>query len=615
MMMTLPYFRNPYRQGTHGWLTEQYCALSNFAGGLNNVEPDTTIADNEATDCRNMRFIGGALMEKRPGTSRYDETNYPDLNDPITWADTYSPTLGESKIVRATSSEVYVGSEKICDVEGDVKGVTYVGKYYFVDGKALRVYDGKEWYRVVSEPVGFLSDASTANTKTFTLKKVPENLKAGDYALVFASSAGTDTNLTGTVSSISANDVTLSFSVAKSMPKSTPIVFYNPGDAKAIIGEEVWDKENHVCCYKPCMNELADKYASVSYFPDSPNVITVHKDRLFIAGDSEQPHGVYMSANDHPLYFPSKAGVAVKPDGEAVVDLIVFDDALIIGRHKDMFVLYGSSEYQDLSKDPFYIKQMDTTVGFMNTDCGAMLNNYYIYLGYDGRFYKLNTPTTYVEYLMTRPLDWKCDIYSAPFSIPLGTAIKTSTVAYRNEVYINISEDLTIVYNYDNMAFTYFTGWKSRSLHTLGTNLLIGRTDGILVKYDDDGEKYTDLDMPIDACYETKRYDFGSSINYKYFKSFMVTSHAYDETPSTISINVEIDYFDNPANSIVNSNIARFGTAQWGRVVFNNRNLYKSPYINLDVRGRTIKYKFHNDLKEPFRIYDINTLYTIRDVR
>ena len=44
---------------------------------------------------------------------------------------------------------------------------------------------------------------------------------------------------------------------------------------------------------------------------------------------------------------------------------------------------------------------MDVSTGLMNSNCGALLNNFYIYLGYDGIFYKLNTPTTFVEYLMT----------------------------------------------------------------------------------------------------------------------------------------------------------------------------------------------------------------------
>ena len=621
MEMTIPYFRSPYRIGSRGWLAEQFFTLSNFSGGLNNVEPDTAIADNEATDCRNMRFIGDSLMEKRPGTSYYDEASYADLDGPITWLDTYSPTLGDSKIVRATSTAVYVGADKICDAQGDVHGVTYIGKYYFVDGKSLRVYDGKKCCRIISEPVGFLAEAASANSSTFKLKKTPEQLKVGDHVLVLSSVAGTDEDVTGKVSTISENSVTISVTIAKALPKDSPLIFYDPGDKKKVIGEEVWDDEKNIAYYKPCFNEIADKFAGASYFPDAPKVITVHKDRLFVAGDTTQPHGVYMTSMSQPLYFPSGASILVKPDGEAVVDLIVFDSALIIGRHKDMFVLYGDSEYQVLSKNPFYVKQMDTAVGLMNVDCGSLLNNFYIYLGYDGRFYKLNSPTTYVEYLMTRPLPWKCDIYSDLFSVPQNTVVKTSSVAYRNEVYININDDLTIVYNYDNMAYTYYTGWKSKSLHALGIHLLIGRTDGKLVKFNDDDVSFDDLGSAINACYETKRFDLGSSINFKYFKSFMITSEAYDEVSSTITVGVEIDFYTNDNCATINSNLSQFGISRWAIDRFNNKNLYKSPYLFLDVKGRTIKYKFSNDKigangkGESFRIYDVNTLYAPRDVR
>jgi len=620
--MPTPYIRNPYRQSTRSWYQEQIMTVDNFAGGLNNVEPDTVIADNESTDCRNMRFIGNTLMEKRPGTALYCET-LPTLSGSITWVDRYAPQLGDGKIVQATNSELYIGGKKLCDVEGQVHGVTYNGMYYFVDGKHLWVYDGNNVYRVIKAPIAHITEK--VSTTVIVVDNVPEQTKTGDKVYITAGALGQETNYVSTIKSISGKNITLSDSLSGTPVTLAPVLFYDPGSEKATEGSEVWNTDNGVAYYQPCLNELADSYAGEPYIPDSPNVIVVHKNRIFIAGDNTQPHAIYCSTFSPeaplPLYFPSGIYLQVKPDGKPIVDLVVFDDALIIGRNNDIYVLYGSSEYLDLSDDPFYIKQMDSTVGFMNTDCGALLNNYYIYLGYDGRFYKLNTPTTYVEYLMTRPLPWKCDIYSDPFDIEQNSIVKTSTVAYRNEIYFNINEDLTVIYNYDNQAFTYYTGWKSSALHSLGISLLVGRTDGVLSVYKDDVEIYLDMNEPIDACYFTKRFDLGNSANYKYFKSFMLSTHAYDDFTSDVSVSVEIDYYEKTVDTIANSNISRFGTAVWGRDRFNNKNLYKTPYINLDVRGRTIKYIFKNDkvdengVGEPFRIYDINTLWSIRDVR
>ena len=108
--------------------------LSTFGGGLNNVNGDTAIQDNQATDCKNMMFISDEIMEKRYGTSAIDDFV---LDGAITWIDMYRPTTGEPQMIRATDSEVYCGETKICDVNGRIKGANYIGKYYFVDGKHL----------------------------------------------------------------------------------------------------------------------------------------------------------------------------------------------------------------------------------------------------------------------------------------------------------------------------------------------------------------------------------------------------------------------------------------------------------------------------------------------
>lgn len=639
--MVLPYRRQPYRQDPKSWIQERYFSLTNFSGGLNNVEPDNLIADNECTDCLNMRFLDDAIMEKRHGIKEYDTTIITPLDDGITWLDTYRPLLknddtaleNNAKIIRGTSKALYIDDDKICDVNGDVRGVTYVGKYYFVDGKDLRVYNNDKCYRIIREPIEHLSEKVEKSSVYLKFDKLPEIVEVGSPVMILAASVNQTSNFTTTVKAIlepkktddteeETDDtekyytVELADGVTGDCIATTPVFFYTPKDGKNIIGEEVWDDEKLIAYYLPCELEIADDYAGESYFPDSPNIITVHNSRLFIAGDSTQPHGVYMSRTSQPLYFPSNAGVSVKPDGNPIIDLVVFDNALIIGRNNDMYVLYGNSEYQTSASDPYYIKQMDVSCGFMNINCGALLNNYYIYLGYDGRFYKLNTPTTYVEYLMTSPLQHKCDIYTEPLSISQNAIVATNAVAYRNEIYFVIDKQFTVVYSYDNMAFTYFKGWNESCLRSYQNKLLIGRNDGKIAIYCDDEEIYNDIGNAIECHYDTKRFDFNSSIMFKYFKKFMITSYAWNDIDSSIKVFVEVDQTDIDITDLISSNMSRFDRAKWDRDIFNNRNLYKSQYYDLDIRGRTIKFKFKNTITdESMRIYDLNILYGLRDVR
>lgn len=633
------YLRNAYRSNPHPWIPELSLSIKNFSGGLNNVEPDNQIGDNEATDCKNMRFVNGLIMEKRFGAVLGNKL----LDSEVTYYDIFKPILSKESRIVGTASEVYVDDAqgnlvKLCDVNGTIRGVTFNGKYYFVDGTNLYVYDNSTYYKIINAPIGHLSEAHASGVTTLKLKSIPELLKVGDPVLILGASLSQESNFTTTVSAInkSANIVTIAKALTGKAPATAPVFFYTPYDITHTSGEEIWNSETHIAYYNPCLNELGDVYAGESYLPDSPNVIVTHNSRLFISGDSTQPHGVYMSRTAQTLYFPSGAGISVKPDGQAVIDMVVFDNALIIGRHNDMYALYGSSEYQSTSSTPYYIKQMDVSTGFMSANCGALLNNYYLYLGYDGRFYKLNTPTTYVEYLVTSPLGNKCDIYNEPFTFPKGAKVDVSAVAHNNEVYFAVSHSnsrFVIVYNYDCMSYTYFTGWDTDYLFENENILYFLHNQsgkGYLSHYGEVEEIYKDFStIPISCVYSTKRFDFSAPIDFKYFKRFMVTSHAFGdisedaaEIDSDINVFIEVDFTDIDIGVPIHSSLSRYANvdltagAQWSSSIYNTRNLFKSQYYNLDIRGRTIKFKFiNNNLDQPMRIYDVDILYGMRDVR
>jgi hypothetical protein len=261
---------------------------------------------------------------------------------------------------------------------------------------------------------------------------------------------------------------------------------------------------------------------------------------------------------------------------------------------------------------------MDSSTGFMSANCGALLNNFFFYLGYDGRFYKLNTPTTFVEYLMTRPLTDVVDLYSPPLNLTKEDMNDISTIAYNNECIFNI-RDKTLVYSYRNQAFTYYEGWNGRSLYTDGIDVFIGRADGVTAKVDP--TVYSDLGKAIEAVYETKRFDLNSPINYKYFIQCLLSAHAYDDYVSSIMFQVEVDfYYKNNAPIIynkhkINANLSNFNVTAPEKLS-SAKNIIKSEWIKLNYRGRTIKFKFSNNmLDEPMRVYDINMIYTVRDVR
>ena len=642
--MITPYIRSAYRQNSKSWLNENIINIENFGGGMNNVEADNVINDNEGSDTKNMRFVSGTLMEKRHGCT--ENTDYDALTDKVVWIDEYKPMIGDSHLVRATAEKLYIDDTEIATLQGQIRGVNFYGKYYFVDGHSLRYYDGTNVYQIVTEPVAYLSarynhgGGTAATNMTFT--SLPMQLQQGDPVFILASSAYADGNIYGTVTSI-VDDHTLDITFNQSLSafyidEGQPIFFYLPKSTDYSEGEKI-DRQiddEWYTWYQPCIQQLSDTSAGASYIPTTPSIITTHKGRLFIAGDEEQPHTVYMSHTTSEYYFPCYHTVSVLPNGDKIIDMFVFDTALIIGRNEDMYALYGSSVYVD--EDSFYIKKMDVSTGLMCANCGALLNNYYIFLGYDGRFYKLNTPTTLVEYLVTKPLPRKIDIYQKPFSeapynISNSNRLHLSTVAFYNQIYFNIADDLIIVYNYDNMAWTYYTGMDSSALYTDGINFLIGTSEGKLLTYEYLHDVYSDCGEPIECVFASKRFDLKSPAAYKYFKSFMLTSHAWENIVSTITVGFEVDYFNFRTPTTFASNFTVFGgntgneetTIQAGRDYpasyweidrFNDRNLYKSKWLNLDIRARTLKVYFTNNKEdEAMRVYSYSILLSQRDVR
>ena len=56
---------------------------------------------------------------------------------------------------------------KLCDVYSEISGSNYIGKYYFVDGDDLRMYDGIDTYKIVEPTPGFTDPSPAKIGKLF----------------------------------------------------------------------------------------------------------------------------------------------------------------------------------------------------------------------------------------------------------------------------------------------------------------------------------------------------------------------------------------------------------------------------------------------------------------
>ncbi len=371
-----------------------------------------------------------------------------------------------------------------------------------------------------------------------------------------------------------------------------------------ITDEYVW--------YEPCMNELDDEKAGENFLPNKPTNISVHNGQLCVCGDTEGNNVLFMSQQANPYYFPASHTFVLESTGDGIVDFFEFDTALVVGRHKDLWVIYGEGVYSDTNA--YRLSKVDAHTGFACTGCGALINNYYIYLGYDGVFYRLNTPTTYTEYLMTRPLSTDIDITKAPLNIVTKDIHSLSPIVYNNEVWFAFDGDTpkVIVYSFDNMCFTYYEGMNATYLYSNDVDVYIGRKDGIISKYDK--TCYSDLGQGYQCRFVTKRFDFDSPANFKYFKQVKLTVSVPDDAYSSVYLRAIVDSYSREFNGAVEPNFI-FGSVTWGQI-FSNVDVYHSQWQQLSNRGRNIQFEFYNNsVNQPMCVYEISIPYTIRDIR
>ena len=385
---------------------------------------------------------------------------------------------------------------------------------------------------------------------------------------------------------------------------------YIPNDISYTAGNMVITDE--YVWYEPCMNELNDERAGENFLPNKPTNISVHNGQLCVCGDTEGNNVLFMSQQANPYYFPASHTFVLESTGDGIVDFFEFDTALVVGRHKDLWVIYGEGVYSDTNA--YRLSKVDAHTGFACAGCGALINNYYIYLGYDGVFYRLNTPTTYTEYLMTRPLNTDIDITKSPLNIVTKDIQSLSPIVHNNEVWFAFDGDIPkiIVYSFDNMCFTYYEGMNATCLYSNDIDVYVGRKDGIISKYDK--TCYSDLGQGYQCRFVTKRFDFDSPANFKYFKQVKLTVSVPDDAYSSVYLRAIVDSYSREFNGAVEPNFI-FGSVTWGQI-FSNVDVYHSQWQQLSNRGRNIQFEFYNNsVNQPMCVYEISIPYTIRDIR
>jgi hypothetical protein len=580
-------------------------SFADFSGGLCNRTSPLLLKPNQAWRLLNMKFITDNLMEKRPGTHPIDDLV---LTKPIKYMDIYKPINKPEELIRATEDEVYADTTKICDVNGVIQGINYIGNYYFLDGKKLRQYDGTNVYEIVEPPHSYLSADIASGATTAVLKDWDARISIGDKIQIEAL-----TTYVGTISDINETTKTVTFTPATTsdFTADTYVRLYTPKDESNVEGVWQTDETLKLKWYEPCDQELNDVFKGECYLNNHCTSIAIDSERMYIAGDKDNPHEIYISDINNPFYFPVELGMQCAPNGDKIIDIMQFDDAIVVGRNEDVHVISGETN-NDSMANFFVLTKFDTHTGFASKNNARLVNDYLFYLGSDMNVYAMHT----TQYNSTsKATVWinkdTIDLKLAPLSFSYDDIKDAPAVFFEDEYYI-IIKDKVLVYNYNNKAFTVYSGMNASYMIVKEGQLLIGTTTGKVMYL---GGAWNDDGKAIECYYQTGNNDFGYPVNFKDFVDMYAQTYIFAERDSSIILTALVDWNEVDTEFDIQDKISRFGVAKFGEPLI-SRNIAQTDDIAIDARGREFGFIFsNNELDEPLRVYKISGTYKLRNMR
>jgi hypothetical protein len=512
--------------------------LEDFTGGLNNRS--SVIRNNEASYVLNMHFTHQNVLEKRKGFKLVDDLTLPEA---VTYVDLYKPYNSDDQLIRASNTEVYAEGFKVQDVLGEIDAVNFQGMYFFADGDSLYVYGS------------------------------------------FLETTGTYLEIIGTIP-----DTYVTLKVVN------PPGDFEPLPEEHTRGKMVYDYDNMTVHYEPCLNELEDSYLGANLLPEHPKFIESHKGRLFISGDNKDDDNVFITHTSNPFYFAVGLPIQLPPSSDKVRGMVIYDDAVIIGRERDIYRIIGETSNPNLGFALFELRKINTHTGVANNKCFDVAHNYLFFLGSDGVAYALSTTRMDERLVGTQIISEQLDLFKDPINGTTENILDASTVFDTEYWFVTIG-DKTLVYSYRHRAWTMFDYIDMYAPFYYYDKLIWGRRDGSLAEFSED---YLDNGRPIYATWSSNNFDFGSATRYKQFREFFLVAHAYDDNDSDIRVTFEIDYSDVRNATTVENKISYWGIAKFGDR-FINRNINASVPFVIGRRARYMRIKISNG-------YEFNTV-------
>lgn len=523
--------------------------LNDFSGGLVNNVNDVKMLDNQSPDMLNMQFRIDGLIQKRPGTI-FVESIYRGKVHQI-FAYEYEPNQHKKIYVTdytISYKDQYGEPYVLFSSDTPLTNVCfehYMGELMWVDGLHMYSHNIKtnKTYKYVNPPSDFVPNPKPSVTGVVKEKHIGQFENGHDYCALFY---------------------------------------------------EKW--------YEPCEFELEDGYKGSNMVPPTPTMICLNKDRIYLSGNSADPNMVYISDILQPAYFPASLPIQTPPNNDVITALTTYNDNVIIGRRDTIFSLYGNTNRAD-SVEQYRLVEVNCHTGFANNKSCDKVFHMMFFAGSDGNFYKLNPPQSSVSTtLSTTQLNKYIDLTLPPFNLSIGESKYCHTIFDPSNGlwYVQIA-DITLVYHYQQMAWTRYDKIDAVSYMMLNNGIHFCRHNGMIYKFPsvDGNQQYYDeyydpdidtvIQLPVVAFWTSRNLEFGAPARVKQFRDTYVTSECFDNYKTTVNIKYEVDYVDIHDTFKIENEISKWDSALFDVSKFTSRNIDRSLPLMINRRGRTLK--------------------------
>lgn len=285
------------------------------------------------------------------------------------------------------------------------------------------------------------------------------------------------------------------------------------------------------------------------------NYLVQRGQRLFAAGDPQNPNLLYYSEVGDPTYFKTTSLIkAVTDDGDIITGLKEFHGALLVFKARSIFAWFGYDPLNDVQ-----FQKINVHTGTKAYRTIQYVDDNLFYLGADGVYALIGT---YKDVISSVKVSNKIDSlieqvkHIEPFNENSPCAVYYEG-KYMLSVPVEQEGENNIVYVFDNNIFktkqtecwVVYTGWKiSEFLLTLDNTLYSGSSVTGLVHLHDDG--YNDLGGAIEVKVVLKPLATEAFVHNKKFRRGYVALRQFTSYSSSFDLTCKVDYKEKTITNI-----------------------------------------------------------------